>query len=49
MEVTIIFKKPDGTEIPLEEMTTEERKIQAQELTKRFAESLGYEAKNKTA
>lgn len=48
MEVKIVFKKPDGTEIPYEAMTEEEKKQQANALSIRFMESLGYQVKQKT-
>ena len=49
MEVKIVFVKKDGTQIPYEEMTEEERKEQAKALTIRFMESMGYVEKHGTA
>ena len=49
MNVKIVFVKPDGTEIPYEAMTDEEKKEQAKALTKRFMAGLGYVEKQKNA
>lgn len=42
MKVEIVFIKPDGTEIPYESMSEEERRIQAERLNRKSMEQLGY-------
>ena len=49
MKVNIVFEKQDGTVIPFEEMTEEEKKQQAKALARRFMETMGYEEVHKTA
>lgn len=49
MKVKIVFVKRDGTLIPKESMTEDEIKAQAENLARRFMESLGYTEKQKTA